>query len=488
MNGIYRNSDDTWLAGVCGGLAAHFEIDPSIIRVLMALFCFGGWGIILYLVLWIVLPKKALGPFTGKRFYRDMDNKTIGGVASGIGDYFHWDIRVVRLVFIAPLLLSLFFGVFSWPFFITGFWFWNFMFHGSIVGTFVFAYILLWIVLPPSHRDGPSTVSPQSSTLHDPPPPPVQESRRIATSIGQPIGVIVRVFFFFLAGILIFAFFVALIAALFAGAFLWPLYNYIWTTSWQEYYALGTLLFFIGVPVLGLIIWLLRRAMGVKPRSYFLGLTFVILWLVGLACAICLAVSFANDFRYYEHSLPLNIPIEVQPVDGRLTVIVSEPALNPNHSWLVDNNSFNWDFSDEELKLPFVRIRPSMSPDASFHVAIEKLSAGKNRDDAIRRADEIKYRVSCKDGVLNLGNGLSILQGSKYRFQSIVVAISIPVGKRISFDRSIREKLDSMPTPPMNGERWSRAELKVMAHSEDFAWKTNTDYIMTAEGTLKEAE
>src|SRR5689334_6451894 len=98
MRSLYRNADDQWVAGVCGGLAKQFDVDPSIIRVLMALFCLsGGWGIILYAILWIILPKKPLGHYTGKRFFRNMNNKIIAGVCSGIAHYFAWDVRIVRL-------------------------------------------------------------------------------------------------------------------------------------------------------------------------------------------------------------------------------------------------------------------------------------------------------------------------------------------------------------------------------------------------------
>jgi phage shock protein PspC (stress-responsive transcriptional regulator) len=45
------------LAGVCGGLAEYFNIDATVMRVLfLILAVFGGWGLVLYLVMWIVVP------------------------------------------------------------------------------------------------------------------------------------------------------------------------------------------------------------------------------------------------------------------------------------------------------------------------------------------------------------------------------------------------------------------------------------------------
>jgi phage shock protein C len=54
---LMRSSTDKKIAGVCGGLADYFEMDPTILRVLwlIAVLCFGT-GVLAYIILWIVLP------------------------------------------------------------------------------------------------------------------------------------------------------------------------------------------------------------------------------------------------------------------------------------------------------------------------------------------------------------------------------------------------------------------------------------------------
>ncbi|MCB2208836.1 MAG: PspC domain-containing protein [Bacteroidetes bacterium] len=54
---LFRNIDDRMLGGVCSGLGAYFNIDPTIVRIifLLALFLAGG-SILVYVVLWIVIP------------------------------------------------------------------------------------------------------------------------------------------------------------------------------------------------------------------------------------------------------------------------------------------------------------------------------------------------------------------------------------------------------------------------------------------------
>lgn len=55
---IYRDPDDKVLGGVCSGLGHYFGIDPIILRIAsILLVVFAGFGIPLYIILWIVIPK-----------------------------------------------------------------------------------------------------------------------------------------------------------------------------------------------------------------------------------------------------------------------------------------------------------------------------------------------------------------------------------------------------------------------------------------------
>lgn len=52
------SSNDKKIAGVCGGIAEYFGVDPTLVRVLTVVFAllFGG-GIIAYLLAWLIMPK-----------------------------------------------------------------------------------------------------------------------------------------------------------------------------------------------------------------------------------------------------------------------------------------------------------------------------------------------------------------------------------------------------------------------------------------------
>ncbi len=56
---LYRSRTNRQVAGVCGGLAEYFSIDVTLIRVLfVVLAVLGGSGIVLYLALWIIVPRE----------------------------------------------------------------------------------------------------------------------------------------------------------------------------------------------------------------------------------------------------------------------------------------------------------------------------------------------------------------------------------------------------------------------------------------------
>ena len=47
------------LAGVCGGIAEFLGLDPTIVRIIWLLCIFlGGFGILAYLIMWLVMPEK----------------------------------------------------------------------------------------------------------------------------------------------------------------------------------------------------------------------------------------------------------------------------------------------------------------------------------------------------------------------------------------------------------------------------------------------
>ncbi len=73
---FYLSQTDKKVAGVCGGLAEYFEIDPLLVRVaVFFLIICGGSGLLLYIVLALLAPK---GPEMPNNNSNSNVNRNIG--------------------------------------------------------------------------------------------------------------------------------------------------------------------------------------------------------------------------------------------------------------------------------------------------------------------------------------------------------------------------------------------------------------------------
>jgi phage shock protein C len=54
---LYRDPNNHVIGGVCGGMGAYFNTDPVLFRICFVIGLFMGFGPIIYLVMWIAIPK-----------------------------------------------------------------------------------------------------------------------------------------------------------------------------------------------------------------------------------------------------------------------------------------------------------------------------------------------------------------------------------------------------------------------------------------------
>ncbi|MEO8403985.1 MAG: PspC domain-containing protein [Chitinophagaceae bacterium] len=527
---LYRDMSDKMVGGVCAGIANFINIDPAIVRLLFAIITFGGFGfgIPLYILLWIILPAREMENFEGKRLYRNPEEKVFGGVASGLAAYFGKESWFIRLVFVAPLLLNILFGILSWPFFHEGSFVPNIVF-GSLSSTFIIAYIILWIVLPEAksqyqqmemrgERVDVNSIRQNVKFGADEMKNRVKEwseevkesadrfaqkakdfsntrgksfaaeagyaARRAGHGVGHMIGVIFKAFFLFIAGAIAFGLFVGLMALIFGGVDFWPLKNFILDGVWENIFAWGTLILFLGVPLIGFIVWLLRRIMRIKSSRGYIGWTFGGLWTLGWISVSLLAASLTHDFRMSNDRRPgVDVPI-VQPVNGKMIVKVSEPEIeySGNIPWFnVDGRGA--DVTNDTFKLSNVKVQVQLSDDSSYHVEIKKYSRGRTVAEAQMRGEKTAFNYSYADSTLDIGSGIAIGKDNKFRLQQAIVIIRVPAGKKIRFDETL-DKLHSVNVriKYRRHERWDRDwEIN---NDEYFDWETNRDYTMKADGSL----
>lgn len=529
---LYRDTNDRFIGGVCSGIAAYLNFDPAIVRILFAIITFGGFGFgfLAYIILWIVLPPKDLEGFVGKRLYRNPDDKVIGGVAGGLAAYFGRSAKTIRFVFAAPILLSILIGIinrFSWDYdydFALNIGF------GSLSGTFILAYIILWIVLPEAHneyqkmemrgetvdvnrirqnvKEGMDSMKEKMKGWGEEVKTSAQEfsnkakefnrtrgkeftrefnetARRGGRGLGHAIGVLFKVFFLFIAGTIAFALFVSLIALLFGGVAWWPINDFLWTSSWQQVLAWATLILFLVVPLIGFVVWIIRRITRARSRSNYLGWTFGGLWALGWVAMTFFVSSIIRDFRQYEQAADIPVTI-TQPVNNKLIVAVSQPELEYTGSfgWMNEGGS-GWDITNDTLKIGAVKFTVKPSPDAQYHTTVKKFSFGNTIAAATQRAENIQFSVISKDSILDIANGYAIDRNSKFRGQNVEVEIQVPAGKKIRFDESVKKKLNAINVKVKRSYRRNRITgFEIDGDDNSFHYRTGIDYVMGADGEL----
>jgi phage shock protein PspC (stress-responsive transcriptional regulator) len=522
--GLYRDTSDKFIGGVCSGIAAYLNVDPAIVRILFAIITFGGFGLgfLAYIILWIVLPARDVEGYTGKRLFRNPEGKIIGGVCNGLAAYFNKSTSTIRIIFLAPILLNILINLFSGFGSRGDFIFFPNIVFGSITSTFVVAYIILWIVLPEARspyekmemRGEKVDVNTIKQNVQDRAKDFGEEvksaaqnfsakakefaqtsgktfatevrqvSRPIGSGIGHAIAVLFKVFFLFIAGTIALALFGVLMAAIFGGLAWWPVNDYLWTNRSQPLFAWGTLILFLGVPLIGFLVWIIRRVIGVKSRSSYLGWIFGGLWALGWVSVILLVSAVARETRYFENAEPPTVIPISQPAN-KMTVVVSQPVLEfTDRFWWADNDSEGWNIDEDSLKLSLVDFTVEKSLDADYHVTLVKKSMGRSLIDARARAAQIQYSISSKDSILDIGNGFAISKDSKYRGQMIELKIQVPVGKKLRFDETVTRKLNPVEIRMNNRRsRLHRARIDI-DYNDWFEYRANVDYVMTENGTL----
>lgn len=524
---LVRNADDKILGGVCSGLANYLRIDPVIVRIIFVIL-FGAlfW---VYILLWIIVPSQSISSNITKRLFRNPDGKVIAGVCGGLAAYFNIDTWIPRLVFVLPFIIALVSGSFNalW-------WDWDFGFvprvvSGSLGWTLFLTYVILWIAVPLANtaaeklemkgerinlnsiRDtvkedlesfrvkaerfgnevktsaqqfgekarefGQSAGTQAKSFAAEAAP----IARRTGSGLGHVIGVLFKAFFLFIAAIIAITLFSVFIGLLFGGFAVFPLKDFILDGFTQNLLAWGALFLFLGVPIVALVTWLIRRIVGVRSKNHYLGYVFGSLWFVGLVCAITLGGLIVRNFKT-RSAVEDNISI-TQPAAGRL--IVESTTGNDRYysgSWFELDEDEDWPFygvTNDSMMLNNVRVNIVQSKDSSYHIYRVKIGRGNTREKAAGVAEKIDFEISQQDSVLLLPRGFAISDQEKFRNQQVLVVIEVPVGKRIL----LSDNLDTYNWYSVNFNRRKGWNIDSDDNWDNsFNWKTNVDYVMTSSG------
>ena len=300
--------------------------------------------------------------------------------------------------------------------------------------------------------------------------------------IGHAIGVLFKAFFLFISVIVTFALVMALIGLIFTGPVVLPLKDYLIQGIWQNIMAWSVLLFFIILPVVGLLTWLIRRIIGVRRGSNYLGYTFGSLWVIGLISFIFLIATISRHFSN-RNGISQEIPIS-SPLNGKLIVKVDDSKpFYMESDWMGMNLNRKgpfFDISEDSITLNTVRVNIIKSKDSSWHLQVQKLSRGNTTAQAGHTASEINFQVEQQDSLLLLGRGFAIKPQQQFRNQQVLVVIDMPVGKKIFMNSN----LDEYHWFSIN-RKWRNNGFNIDFDDDEYrndGWDSDVEYVMTEHG------
>ena len=505
---LYRDENDKVLGGVCSGLAHYFNIDVVVVRVIFAILFFSaGIGFIPYIILWVVVPSTAsmqIGSVR-KRLFRDMDNKYVGGVCSGLANYFGIKVWIPRVLFLLPLIS--FVSKWNW-----GNWGLPEVLRFGFSPTAVLIYIILWLILPEAKttseklemkgekvdldsiknsvkqefrgvqerankfseeaRQAFTSKGAYSQTNM------TEKSRSAANSLSKFISLVVKIILYAIAGSLIIALLVALFALAIFSVGIFPLKDFVLTGGWQDVWAWGTLIFFIAVPVIGVITWLVRKFAKIRSNSMIMRGGFIGLWIVGWFCASMLLAGVFNNFRVENRPQAEEIYLN-NPNVNKLELTTNSPEFEYNIPSTFTFEPFDW-VEDDTAFVHNVHINILKAKNDSFRVVEYRSARGASREQANANADLIDFRTRQVDSLLVLDRGVRINKYDKFRNQEVTLNVYVPVGKKIR----INENTNNWRSVKINGFniRYNDHEYENTMQG----WTTNEDYTMQEDGLYGE--
>ncbi len=110
MKKLHLSSQDRIIGGVCGGLSESTGVNSGIFRAVFVVSIFiGGMGLLVYIILLAILPRGTKKDIINveveeegedTRIRRSRTNSMIAGVCGGLAVYLHWDVSIIRILFI----------------------------------------------------------------------------------------------------------------------------------------------------------------------------------------------------------------------------------------------------------------------------------------------------------------------------------------------------------------------------------------------------
>lgn len=375
---LYRDMDERVIAGVCAGVAHYLDFDAKWIRLAAVLTVFlGGTGILVYALLWIIMPK-------AKSRIEKMEMKGEPANLLGFQKNLDEELQAVKERLseankhAQPIFAQ--FGNFIGEFFE---WFGRFI---SGTGKVIFKIIAIVIVI---------------------------------------FGVL------FLLSLIV-------SVAAFQGFWDASIYEYFPFSIVNEGNR-GVILFsaFIVcfIPVLALVLFSIRVAFSKQAINKTLSFALLIIWLAGVATVGYQAAKISSEFKQHAE---LTQTTDLKTLPTYIIDIDKSKYFSKEDSiaYHIDANQKNQIVVDDFEDGPFVspnniRININKSENGATRIIQKFESQGKTFQSALQNAQNISYNYISKDATLTFNPRFQLRKGAIWRNQEVWINLEVPVGTKL---------------------------------------------------------
>lgn len=381
---IYRDTDESMVAGVCSGLSHYLKMDVSILR-LIAVFTvlLGGSGVIAYLILWVAIPKaftrsekmamKGEAPnLQGfkRNFEEELSNlrdnlKTAGN---------HIEPSIKRLGTFAEEFVAVL-GVFL---------------QGA--GKTIFKFIAIVIVIMGSMLFLGALIS-------------------LAALLGFWDSNTTQLFPLTIVDA---SYFTSFIIAAFIV---------------------------IAIPMIALVLFSIRVAFNTHASNKMVSYGLLLIWLCGLSVSIFYIAKITTEFKEeaeFTQAIPLTPFPEYALTIDRARFFSKDDSLRYQLNAAEYAGKVIQNDNDGPFQIPRnVTIRIEKSDNNTISMTQSYSAKGINFETALYHAKNIHYDFSQKDSVLKFSPELHLMKNANWRDQQIELILRVPVGTRLNIDRGL---------------------------------------------------
>lgn len=389
-------------------------------------------------------------PHTGvshKQLFRDVDDKYVGGVSSGLSHYLGLDAIWIRLFWVLLVVIGL--------------------------GSPILIYILLWILIPPAlttseklkmtgkpinisnierkFREGFDNVAEKVKNVdYD------KYGNKIKTgassffdNLGQVILTLFKIFAKFI-GVIIIIISLSTLIGLIIGMFTFGSMDFWGENGFTEQFILMDTtsvpfwlialltLFAVGIPFFALFVLGLKLLISnLKSMGSSVKIVLLILWVLSIIGLSVIGIQQATETAY-KGSFIEEENLVIKKRDTLYLTMKADKQFgydlrrsrDPKIKYGADNNRV--------IYLNDIRIAIKSIPDSIGRIVIEKKAEGNNHLNAKQRAEAIDYDYSFQNNTISLNGFFTTNPDNKYREQQINIVLYLPEGSVLSADDNVK--------------------------------------------------